>query len=324
MSNTSLRLRVLPRFPARISGTNGIVTVRDNVDQIVKNDFSILNRTPAIDNPDKVFLLTWNSDLDYYSLMSFTDTFAAAIDVTGLMPVSIYDPTGKNQDIFAYADTKAALKLSLTGGVMTGAIQDAVFAPSSAATKKVTFDNSLITAGQQRNIKVPDADVALTKWELIGDYTAASVGSIAVTNLSAFRKIRIGGLVVPSAQASLLLRTSTDNGATYDSGATDYAYQVSYSALTAQNAGGAVQGFMLLTPAASDAGSRIAFECTIEGFNKAAILEMHGRTSFVSGASLAVGIVAGQRNNTVARNALALLTSPGTFSGNITIEGVRG
>lgn len=161
-------------------------------------------------------------------------------------------------------------------------------------------------------------------WELIGDYSSTSVNTLMVLNLSAFRKIRISGKVTSSAQANLLLRTSTDNGVTLDGGASDYAIQLSYSVLASQNAGGSITAFMLLTPGINDASSPITFECILEGFNKPETVEMHGRTSFVSASSLAVGTVAGQRNAAVARNALAVQISPGTFSGKITVEGIRG
>lgn len=65
MSRTTIRMRVLPRFPARISGTNGVKSVRDGADLVVKNDFSDLVRIPGIDNQDKTFFLSWNADLTF-------------------------------------------------------------------------------------------------------------------------------------------------------------------------------------------------------------------------------------------------------------------
>lgn len=105
MSRTTIRMRVLPRFPARITGTNGVTTERADADLIIKNDFSTMIRVPAIDDPAKIFLLVWNVDLNTYSIMSFTDTFSAAIDVNGLMDAAVYDPQGRKADIFAALDS---------------------------------------------------------------------------------------------------------------------------------------------------------------------------------------------------------------------------
>ncbi|WFR98725.1 gp53-like domain-containing protein [Rhizobium tumorigenes] len=101
MSRTTIRMRVLPRFPARISGTNGIKSVRAGADLIVKNDFSDLIRIPGVDNQAKTFFLSWNADLDLYSILSFTDLFSAIPGVTGFMTAPVYDPQGRRSDVFA-------------------------------------------------------------------------------------------------------------------------------------------------------------------------------------------------------------------------------
>ncbi|TFE95291.1 hypothetical protein B5M44_21490 [Shinella sumterensis] len=68
------------------------------------------------------------------------------------------------------ADASAlAAKLDKSGGVMTGSIQDAVLAPSAAPTKRLGFNLTGITAGQKRDIIMPDRNVDL-----------GSIGAVAI------------------------------------------------------------------------------------------------------------------------------------------------
>lgn len=102
----TLRMRVLPRFPAKIFGSTGIKIVRPDgsADITVSLDVSDIVRVSSVDDNTKVFFIAWNSYLDTYSIMSFADTFAAVIDTTGLMLDSVYDPQNKNADAFARAN----------------------------------------------------------------------------------------------------------------------------------------------------------------------------------------------------------------------------
>lgn len=100
----TISMRVLPRFPARVFATDGLTSVRDGTDIIIKQDWGSLIRIPAVDDPDKVFFIAWNSDENVYSIMSFTDTFNAVIDTTGLMTELVYDPQNKHADAFARAN----------------------------------------------------------------------------------------------------------------------------------------------------------------------------------------------------------------------------
>ncbi|WP_209020853.1 hypothetical protein [Shinella sumterensis] len=77
------------------------------------------------------------------------------------------------------ADASAlAGKLDKSGGVMTGSIQDAVLAPSAAPTKRLGFNLAAITAGQKRDIIMPDRDVDLAGLGL-REIAAASLSGTA-------------------------------------------------------------------------------------------------------------------------------------------------
>lgn len=117
----TLRMRVLPRFPARIEGGAGINIERPagSTDLTVTFDISNWIRVPSVNDPEKVFFPVWNSDLDTYAVMSFTDTFQAVIDTTGLMLESVYDPQNKNADAFARTNHTGTQAISTVSGLQT-------------------------------------------------------------------------------------------------------------------------------------------------------------------------------------------------------------
>lgn len=117
----TLRMRVLPRFPARIEGGAGINIERPagSTDLTVTFDISNWIRVPSVNDPEKVFFPVWNSDLDTYAVMSFTDTFAAVIDTSGLMLESVYDPQNKQADAFARANHTGTQAISTVSGLQT-------------------------------------------------------------------------------------------------------------------------------------------------------------------------------------------------------------
>ena len=61
----------------------------------------------------------------------------------------------------AEADNLLDTKLSKAGGAMTGAIEDATFAPSAAPTKKLSLNLDGIAAGQTRDLIFPDRNIDL-------------------------------------------------------------------------------------------------------------------------------------------------------------------
>lgn len=76
-SVTNIRLRVLPRFPARISGTDGIEVVRDGArpDLIIQSAYETLAETSNIPDPDTTYFKVWNSDTDEYTRLPYQAAF---------------------------------------------------------------------------------------------------------------------------------------------------------------------------------------------------------------------------------------------------------
>ncbi len=117
----TLRMRVLPRFPAKISGSTGIKITRPagSTDLTVSLDVSDIVRVPSVADNNKVFFLAWNSDQNTYSIMSFADTFAAVIDTEGFMLQTMYDPQGIEGDAFDRANHTGSQAISTVTGLQT-------------------------------------------------------------------------------------------------------------------------------------------------------------------------------------------------------------
>lgn len=77
MSNvTSLRMRVLPRFPARITADKGLTIERDGLDLVLKPDFGSLMKVPSVQGAEVTYFWTWNEQHDAYSTISFQNLVA--------------------------------------------------------------------------------------------------------------------------------------------------------------------------------------------------------------------------------------------------------
>lgn len=223
--------------------------------------------------------------------------------------------------IFSLPSALTFTSKTITGGTYV----DALFANVADATKKLAIDTSGVTTATTRTVKVPDADTALTKWELISDVTVSGAATIPFTNLGAFRKIRISGKLSPSSNSQIKIRTSVNNGVSYDSAASDYAYQLTTNTgTTVATQGSSANTEMFLCPSAVDAGGAGCFSAIYEAFNKAEFGHIHGDCSANTSGVLLLGQIAGQRNTNTAKNAFQILSSAGTFIGTVTVEGIRG
>ncbi len=102
MSQTTLRLRVVPRYPARITAINGISATRNGVDLIVSSDYGNLVQVPSVTNPDKTFFLAWDSDIDNYQSVSFTNIINNIQDAIIGPPLAAIDAVNPGADQVIY------------------------------------------------------------------------------------------------------------------------------------------------------------------------------------------------------------------------------
>lgn len=167
-------------------------------------------------------------------------------------------------------------------------------------------------------------------WETIDVQTLSGAASYAKTDLSAYRILRLTyDLTVSTDSTTLTLRTDSDNGASYDAGASDYGYQVDYAAGTgsAGIVAATATGIPLHLGAnvGNATGEGNGGTITLTNFNQAAYCKVIAEVHNVrADGSLDTGIIGGRRLAATARNAFTIIPGGGTISGHFVLEGIRG
>lgn len=210
------------------------------------------------------------------------------------------------------------------------------FKNTADPTKLLALDLSALSTATTRTITMGDANVTLRPYarELIDTTTitsGAGLPSLGYTNLSDYNRIYITGYCSPSADnVSFILRTSTNNGTSYDSGASDYDYQVlrgtGVTASSVQTTGFSsisIGGTSTLGNAANQA---ISFEVCLENFNGG--FYMFSRIDsfgIQQDGTYIKSSIGGRRLSAVGRNAVQLaFTAGNVLRCKVTVEGVRG
>lgn len=161
-------------------------------------------------------------------------------------------------------------------------------------------------------------------WELIEERaTSPAVAAIDIINLAPFLRLRVTyALRVNVAAAGVFLRSSTNNGASFDAGAADYRYRNVGTAAAA-----AVQVSELYLYAGNMPLASYSYGVVeIDGFNRVneyAHFDIHGDNYRDSGPFETYHYM-GRRESFTARNALRLVASTGNIDGRFLIEGRRG
>ena len=146
-------------------------------------------------------VINWNSDVN---IAHSTNTLTFSGAATGY----VFDSTitATNITYSGQLTLLAGTAPTAEGAIQWNTTTNAILVGNSAATK--TF--------------------RANSWETISETSISAAASWAATGLSAFRKLRITGFAIPASDAtSLFLRTDSNNGASYDAGASDYNWQYS-------------------------------------------------------------------------------------------------
>jgi len=168
------------------------------------------------------------------------------------------------------------------------------------------------------------------KWEFISASTPAAVASLNLTNLAAYRVLKLEGNLLPATDAvSLWLRTDTNNGASFDAGATDYDYSGLVAGEGSTGAGtfsnGDTKIVLAGTSVGNAAGEGCSFSILLFNFNQA--LHMHMVATVLNmrdNGRPYTFTVTGRRIQATARDAVQLLFSSGNIaSGHVILEGAR-
>jgi len=189
MSNrTALRMRVLPRFPARIVGTNGITVAQDNLDLVVKPDFASLVQVPIVTNPEKTVFQAWDRDIDTYQLISFQDLVDNVGDVLiGENLVGLASLTTASNQVPYFVDgdgnastyTVSSYVRTVSGAANTAAFLTAIGAATAAQ-------------GEKADTALQPEDVGTAAAEDVGYFATAAQGELADSALQPAVRSRFG------------------------------------------------------------------------------------------------------------------------------------
>lgn len=236
-------------------------------------------------------------------------------------------------------------------GDLARALQDYLILMARAVNSKLPLDGSLpmtggLTLGGNLNMGgfaftnlgplLSNLDLGgfnLTNtgsWEHIRTDNPASVASVNYTGLSAFRILRSKGWLRPATDiVGLMFRTSTNNGSSYDAGASDYNTAYLFQSGAVAGASDATLGTSF-NPNISGIGNvapeAVWFDLTLYEFNQAQhcgflcqLFQLTGTTTTLT------GVMSGRRLSTTARNAFQVLHTSGNIAaGNLQLQGIRG
>ncbi|NNH67996.1 hypothetical protein [Rhizobium laguerreae] len=158
-------------------------------------------------------------------------------------------------------------------------------------------------------------------WQTIENRSFSAVSNVDFTNLGAFKRLRLTGSVTLSGSSTLAWRSSTNNGSSYDAGASDYYYQLwAASGVTTSSARTGPTTF-----GAISAGTYASFTAILENFSVSGAGALSTTTSTCLDGAVSTLLTRQDgaiRDSNTARNALRILPSTAvTLTGNILIEG---
>lgn len=160
MSNvTSLRMRVLPGLPSRVSGTNGLYVDRDGLDFVVRPDFGVLTPVPSIQAPEATFFQAFNEPDDSYSKITFQNLVENIQDVVIGPTTAAMEATSPTTDQIIYfsgPESAAVAQLSSVGRDIIGATtkedQRTALELGAAATSDIGNTAGTVAAGDDDRI----------------------------------------------------------------------------------------------------------------------------------------------------------------------------
>ena len=252
-------------------------------------------------------------------------------DVTGTTTITSIDTKGVGTPVRLHFDAALTLTHHATDLILPGAANI-----TTAAGDEAEFVE--YAAGDWRCTKYQRASHLASGWEVISTGTVSAAASLDITDLSAdYRayKLVFNDLLPATDGVDLYLRTDTNNGASFEAGASDY----SFAAMSFRVGGAAPVGDALNSSSAivltsttnAQAGNvadaeEVSGEITI--YNPMDASDQSRTTSHLSfqnsGSNYAVVTGSGVRNASEANNAFQLLFSSGNIATmEYTLYGLR-
>lgn len=299
-------------------------------------------------------VLSWGSDgnlantalVDLNGVAISALTTTASLEDTDLLP--LYDNSAGDNAAITWANVKTEVSTALNLGALasldtvdTDQIEDRAVTAAKILDANVTASklaDTAVTAGSYTNTDITvDAQGRITSaadgsvgiWEHISTTEVTSaVSSLDFTNLSAFKMLRLNFHLTPvNDGASILARTSTDNGLNFDAGSGDYCWVRHYGYAGGNGADGSnSETFIRLQYSVSNGSLGGIFGTMIVGgFNSTSHCSLSCRYSMrETGTNYLTGTSGGMRLDNTARDAIRLLFDNGNIaSGYCILEGVR-
>ena len=255
---------------------------------------------------------------------------AESVTVTGQAPTIIVDtvvaPASESITLAGQVPVVSVTNNDVTVEPSAGALNVTGQAPSIAIDQIVSPAAESVTITGQA--PVVDAGGVTEAWEEITTSTiTSSTASADFTGLSSYRKLRITYYLEAATDgADLWIRTSTDNGSSYDSGASDYSWVnlLTQSSTDINSQDQADAQIKIVDDISNDTNHRVSGQLFIQFFNQTSDASMIGISTDLDSSENAIsGAITGARvNDATARDAIRIQFSSGNIeSGYIVLEG---
>lgn len=172
----------------------------------------------------------------------------------------------------------------------------------------------------------------LPGWEDVGIFNPSAQGSLDITGLSAYSMLRVEGYLVPTTDATQLgLRTSTNNGSSFDGGASDYSWTGHFSnGSSVATSTDADDTWISLSVGNANIGNvtteGVHLDLLMTRFNASNHMILSGVVTVIrDNGSVMPMQVGGKRLSTSARDAFQFRFNTGNIAiGKISVRGLRG
>jgi hypothetical protein len=226
----------------------------------------------------------------------------------------------------SYADAAAQKALLANIGIDTsGAEGDIFYRDANGLLVKLPKGTAGQFLCQNAGLTAPEW---ATGWERLSAASYAGSSAINFTGLSAFRRLTLSGYLQPSVDGAVItVRTSTNNGVTYDAAAGYYDYQTAIgSNATFVGTRTSDSGFVIsASGVGNDTGEGLSFDLAMNEFNQARYLRMRATIEFENtSGNIFSGTISGRRLEAVARNGFQVVAgSSATLFGYLELWGSR-
>lgn len=142
----TIRIRVLPRFPANITGANGLTVTREGTDLVVSPDMGTLVDNPTIDGTTTTFVMAYDSEQDSYtkiSVQNLVNELQEVVIGTTLAAMAETAPTTDQAVYFTDTGVASVYALSAAGRALIddadAAAQRTTLGLGTAATRADSY-----------------------------------------------------------------------------------------------------------------------------------------------------------------------------------------